>query len=309
MSQDWRNKAILVRLTVGSWSGNAGQRKCRQIAAEVEQQHGTAHGKIKADAELLAKEDRAAVQAIVSEGRSYYYSVTVPWDDRGWRMLPARLFVEFKERMTQLGARLEQAVQETILNRYFELKDKAERCLNGLAQKVEFPSQENLAKRFNWKVAVEQLPRPEDLRVECLTDFQMEQLREEMRQRQESQLRAGVSAMVEQLRALVANLAEQLRRRDECEATSAERRVPIHDSLIENIREACRVLPGLNISGDPFLANLIQRVQNELAGFEVEELRASRMRRKEAQHKASSLLADLANYQSEVPDVLETCAA
>jgi len=61
MSQDWRNKAILVRLTVGSWSGNAGQRKCRQIAAEVEEQHGTAHGKIKADAELLAKEDRGQV--------------------------------------------------------------------------------------------------------------------------------------------------------------------------------------------------------------------------------------------------------
>jgi len=305
---DWRNKAILVRLSLGAWSGNAGQRKCRALAAEMEQQHGTQRNKLKADAELLSREDRMTVQGIVSKARAYYYAHTVPWDDRGWRMLPAKLFMEFKETMASFADDLEAAVQRSILDRYEELREKARRGLNGLADAVPFPSYEKLKAKYRWQLGLEQLPRPEDLRVECLADYQMEELRAQMKERQDKQLQAAVAKMVEEIRKLLANLVEQISKRNEAR-TGDERRTPLHDSLIENLREVCRIMPTLNVGDDPFLANLIHKVDSELTSYDADSLRHSWGLRDQLKDKASSILSELANYAPNVENEEVDCDA
>jgi len=67
------------------------------------------------------------------------------------------------------------------------------------------------------------LPRPEGLRVECLTEYQIEELRREMRERQDAQLRGAVARLIERIRALVRNLIEQLARRQEWREGEATR--------------------------------------------------------------------------------------
>jgi hypothetical protein len=219
-------------------------------------------------------------------------------------MLPAKLFMEFKETMAQLADELEAAVQRTILDRYDELRDKARTALKGLADEVPFPTYEKLKGKYRWQLGLEQLPRPEDLRVECLADYQMEELKAQMKDRQDKQLQGAVAKMVEQIRALIANLVEQITKRNEVRSGD-ERKTPLHDSLIENLREVCRIMPTLNIGDDSFLANLIQKVDQDLTNFDAETLKHSRLLRDELKDKANSILSDLANYAPAANDETE----
>ena len=64
-----------------------------------------------------------------------------------------------------------------------------------------------------------------------------------------------------------------------------------HDSIVENIREMVRLVPDLNITDDPALANAARTIEDTLNTVNPERLRASQFARVEAAEKAIGLLA------------------
>jgi len=127
---DWRNKAILVRLTLGAWNGTAGERKCRPLAAELERNHQT-HGNVfKSNAVVLERADRQPVTAAVSAIRMYFAEHTVPWDDRAWRLLGGNLIMPFRDKIEALKDAFESAVETNLIRRRDWLEEKARDRLN-----------------------------------------------------------------------------------------------------------------------------------------------------------------------------------
>ena len=293
---EWRNKAILVRLTLGAWNGTAGERKCRPLAAELERSHQT-HGNVfKSNAVLLERADRQPVTAAVSAIRTCFAGHTVPWDDRAWRLLGGNLIMPFRDKIAALKDAFESAVETHLIRRRDWLEEKARDRLNGTLDIVGgFPSVDELRGKFKCRVGYEALPNPDDLRLECMAGWQVEQLRAEMKERQDKKLACAVGRMVEQLRALVANLVENLQKRQVWHV-GLGRTPSLYDSLVTNLRDACAVLPELNVNDDRFLANVIHKVRERLEGLNVEALKDDYMARNSAIMAGRSILDLMADY-------------
>ena len=68
------------------------------------------------------------------------------------------------------------------------------------------------------------------------------------------------------------------------------------DSLVENIRELCAVLPSFNLTNDPQLAAVTDRMERELCAHGADDLRDSEVLRQDTAKAAESILADVAAY-------------
>jgi hypothetical protein len=68
------------------------------------------------------------------------------------------------------------------------------------------------------------------------------------------------------------------------------------DTLIENARDLCEVLPRLNLTGDADLNNYCQQVKEKIAVYDAQDLRDDAMLRKNVADEASSILDQMAGY-------------
>ena len=68
------------------------------------------------------------------------------------------------------------------------------------------------------------------------------------------------------------------------------------DSLVENIRDLCQVLPRLNLTGDADLNNYCELVKQKLAVLDAGDLRENEVARKSAANEAQGILDAMAGY-------------
>ena len=76
--------AMLVGLHIAAWSGRLYD---RQASDHVAAAHEASAGAGRYNKRLLPKAAFAALTATMSEARSKHYSNSLPWDDKGARLL------------------------------------------------------------------------------------------------------------------------------------------------------------------------------------------------------------------------------
>jgi hypothetical protein len=70
-----------------------------EASEEIAQRHGAKPDAGRYHKVLLPKAALAEIQKIVSEARQEHYFMTLPWDDNGYRVLPAAAYMDHTEQM------------------------------------------------------------------------------------------------------------------------------------------------------------------------------------------------------------------
>ena len=60
---------------------------------------------------LIPKETLAEVRRISSDARREHYFMTLPWDDNGYRVLPAAVYMEHTEKLREYSRQFMAAVE------------------------------------------------------------------------------------------------------------------------------------------------------------------------------------------------------
>jgi len=68
------------------------------------------------------------------------------------------------------------------------------------------------------------------------------------------------------------------------------------DSLVNNIRDLCELIPRLNFTGDTRLEELRAQAEKDLTAYEPDDLRKNQFARLETADAAAELLAKMAGY-------------
>ena len=89
-------RAMLCSLSISMWSA---RKHDPEASEEIAQRHGAQPDAGRYHKVLLPKAALAEVQKIVSEARQEHYFMTLPWDDNGYRVLPAAAYMDHTERM------------------------------------------------------------------------------------------------------------------------------------------------------------------------------------------------------------------
>lgn len=289
-------RAMLVSLTVSAWSA---RRFDRQVTDEVNREHAASRDAGRYNKHLFADAAPTHKAACAAAGavRGVFYTQTLPWSDEGWRLLPSANYFAFTEAMRRARSELADAVQ-VFVDDYPALCEQARVTLNGLWRAEDYPPVGAVAQKFGAHMAYSPVPSGSDFRL-TLPDEEREAIERSVTERVREATDAAMRDAWGRLHRAVSRMYARLTARvaAEAEAGADEKRLPpIHESLVENLRETADILGRLNVTEDPALEAMRQRVLTELATVNGRALRKDSATREDAAKRAGAILDAMADF-------------
>lgn len=273
------SRAMLVSLSVSAWTARKFDRK---VTDEIHQAHHAKSDVGRYNKHLLGGKDSAASHAAVMTAagalRSGYYAQTLPWSDEGWRLLPSANFMAFSEKMRELRAAFDTAVEAFLLD-YPTLREAARQRLSGMYREEEYPNALDIRCRFSATVEFSPVPSKDDFRL-TLPAEHAEEIERGVTDRVSRATAVAMEDAWNRLRVSVDAVRERL----------SDPKNVFRDSLITNVRDVVDVLTRMNVTNDPTLEAMRVQVASEIASLDPQHLRTSTRTRKEAAEKAQSIL-------------------
>ena len=221
------SRAMLCSLSISVWSA---RKHDPEASEEIAQRHGAQPDAGRYHKVLLPKAALAEVQKIVSEARQDHYFMTLPWDDNGYRVLPAAAYMDHTERMRQLSNQFTPAI-DTLTQQFGQLVEEAKVRLGGLFRSDDYPTPEELGSKFSFETKVMPLPNAGDFRV-TLGDGEKERIKRQITTAVEASLQVASLELWQRLYEAVSHLAERLRAYKMREEGVEH---PFWDSLVTNL--------------------------------------------------------------------------
>jgi hypothetical protein len=270
-------RALLVSVNISQWTA---RKLDKHESAEVSRRNSAIDGSVRANKDLLPMaHSLKQVHSVVGSIRNEFYRTTVPWmNDMG--IIKAEGYMTFAPRMAERKIEFDTAVNK-FLSEYEELREDAKYLLGGLYRDEDYPSPDEIATKFKMDVAFYPVPAPSEWgRLSPLADI-ADGMAHQLAAKYAEREREATKVVWERLHKLVSAAHNTL--------TSDKGRV--HDTLLDNARELCSIMPSLNISDDPTLETMRQSLEGAIAGVDTEALRKDEVVRTQVSDK----LADIMN--------------
>jgi hypothetical protein len=272
-------KAMLAAVHISVWTAVKHDRK---VSREVADQHGAHQGAGRYNKQLLHGAVKLEeLRTLAGQIRQYFYTVTLPWSDEGFRLLPANFYFDLMARMREFEASFDLAV-DAFLRVYPEYIEQVRPELNGLFREEDYPSPEKLRTKFGVKLEVLPIPTGADFRVEMSAEEQARVAREIDANVRESLMR-GTEDLWKRLREVVAHMVERLN----------EPESRFHGSLVTNVLDLVDLLPRLNVNGDGDLNRFAEQIRQRLCNHSAQELKKHELLRVTTAADAANIVAEM----------------
>lgn len=270
-------RAMLVELTIRQWTA---RKHDKGVSQEVDQLHAARHGG-RYNKQLIAK---SALEAIAKEAgtiRSYHYSRTLPWGNNGQRLLPAKLFMEYRTEIAEHQREFNR-LADVFVTEYPALVNDARQHLGTLFNSADYPGATQIRKAFGIELDFFPVPTSGDFRVDVASDERAQlqaQIEEATRTRQKAATQACYIRIKETLE----------RMKNQC----VPGKTRITTSLVDDVYDLAKILDVLNINDDPDLTRIGDEIRRDLL-VSADNLRNSPSMRKQVGERASEILDSLA---------------
>ncbi len=243
------DRALLVQLNVSQWTARKYDKKATK---EVILSHGTTAAAGRFNKALLPMSDLLDnIHKKTTHIRTKYYDNTLPWGMDGTMMLPTANYLSFMSDFRKERGEWNSLVQDFIDN-YDSLKLDAQRILGSLYDHSDYPPVLELRHKFHMDMAVFPVPSS-DFRV-AIGSEELSRIQQDVERRVKDAEQAALKDVWQRLYERVKHMAEKL----------ADPKAIFRDSMLENTREICALLPRLNFSDDPNLEAMRQQVEASL---------------------------------------------
>ena len=243
------DRALLVQLNVSQWTA---RKYDKRASKEVTTAHGAASAAGRFNKSLLPMNDKLEnIHKKTTFIRTKYYDNTLPWGLDGTMMLPTANYLAFMSDFRKEKGEWESLVQE-FLDEYDQMKLDAQRILGSLYDPADYPNGSELRHKFKMDMAVFPVPSA-DFRV-AIGSEELTRIQQDVERRVKEAEQAALKDVWNRLYERVKHMAEKL----------ADPKAIFRDSMVENAREICAMLPRLNFSDDPNLEAMRQQVEASL---------------------------------------------
>lgn len=268
-----QNRAMLVDLTISQWTAT---KHDKAVSSEVEKNHA-AKDAGRYNKRLIDKAHLATVSTLANQVRTAHYARTLPWSDKGQRLLPSDLFLDYQQEMASLKHQFAQAVS-TFVTQYPQLVQDARTRLGTMYDPADYPAPSDIRRMFDITIDFAPVPDAQDFRVDVAAETQ-EEIRRQITEAVEARQAKAVKDCWSRVREVVGRIAEQC----------SKEKGRIHDSLMDNAQTLVDVLSGLNITRDPELTAVEQEIRKLIVSPDA--LRNNPHVRQRVANDAASILA------------------
>lgn len=267
---------LLVDLEVRSWSA---KRTDKDATNEVITNHAATKDSGKfikylfagADAELTEVNKRA--QLI----RQFVYSSTLPWSGnvegskRGPRLLPATKSIEFLRELNEVKREYDSSVA-ALASVWDARKATAMAALNTLAKSEDYPDAASIIGLFGVSVNLLPVPSQADFSRVNVPTALATALGERHAAAAQVHVEVAMGEMKKRILECIQAMATQLGKAGQGEKTR------LYDSLVTNLQSMTKLMRSMNVTGNPAIVALADRIDNELLQQPVEVFRNSKER-------------------------------
>ena len=272
-------RAMLAAVHISIWTAVKHDRK---ISRDVASQHGAHQGAGRYNKQLLRGADRLDdLRTLAGQIRQYFYRITLPWSDEGFRLLPSNFYFELMTRMREFETAFEQGI-ESFLAVYPQYIDQVRPELNGLFREEDYPAAGKLREKFGVKLEILPIPSGADFRVQMSVEEQARVSREIDANVRQS-LTRGTEDLWKRLREVVSHMVDRLN----------EPESRFHASLVTNVFDLVEILPRLNVNGDADLNRFAEQIRQRLCNHTAHDLKKHDLLRVTAASDAADIVAQM----------------
>ena len=269
-----QTQAMLVVLSVSGWGA---RKQDKKVAAEVEASHN-AHDAGEYRKRLIDKAHLEPLERFEGQVRKYHYKMTAPWMDNGARILPSKLSMEYFAEIRKL--KIEQAALVDTFVRVYETKlvQDARVRLGTMYDPDDYPSGAEIRAKFGIDLDIQPVPDGHDFRVD-VGDAERQRIAQDIIDKVAARTATAQRDAWSRVRNAVSTIESRL----------SVPKARIYDTLISNVEDLARLLPGLNISNDPLMDHVCTQITERLI-VDPQRLRDSMTSRKRVADAAREIL-------------------
>lgn len=282
-----KDRAVLVRFSDRVWMGGMVDKKAGEAVRtsfSVKAANVGHYWK-----RLIPK---AAVRPRANAGnaaRAFHMANTLPWMEGGIRILPATNFDEYMAGMRKLIQKAE-VEEKKLIKEYPTWIDEAKRTHGKLFNADHFPSAGELRDKFGISIDVMPIPNVADWRVE-LGEEQVKELRAQAEAKFAAVQAEGIAELYERLQDVLEHAKERLSAGD----------AVFRNTLVTNIKDLCKVIGRMNVTGDKNLEAIRKETEAKLAGLTPDVLRADPGLRSKAAKDAAEIMKKMGAFMGKAP--------
>lgn len=283
-------KAVLVEVNISFWNpvvadGSASTELHQLMDAESDAGQYTKN--------LLPKAAFSPIRNLSQRIRRWHYQLTLPWSDKGARILPALLQGKYGDGFRQHAAAYNALVGQQFSKESYEYyKAQAKQKLGKMYSEKQYPSLDKVLAKYGIRARYSPLPKSNDFRTHLgdnVSPEQIAEMAESVDDRLESIAEESREELCARLGAQLKHLTTTLKEYGKDDGK--QRR--LHGSLLENLRELCDLIPALNIADDEKVEDARAEVVARIAKRDIETLRDDEEMRNEVVADADEILKSL----------------
>lgn len=276
------SSSVLVELNISVWTAN---KLDRDTTNKLTADNGAAADAAQVRKNLMSGSSRRKDIADYAAGcRLWHNSRTLPWADRGARLLPTSLFMDYKQEANARRDRF-QTLVDTMLQEYEHiLVPKAMNSLGDLFNPADYPNIAEVREKFGFRLVFSPVPDAGDFRLD-IPKQELDEMRAEYDTNFTSRIEEAMRTPWEQLHKMLGSMSDKL---TEVEGEDKRR---WHDTFLTNAQDMCQMLTHLNVTKDPKLEDARRKLEVALIGVDLDDIKADDAVRANVKSKLDAILS------------------
>jgi hypothetical protein len=275
-------RAVLVQLNISTW-GTERLDKSQTERINVLNNADAKAGKVHKDlmcGTTLAKD----IDLHVGRSRLWNNQNTMPWQDRGARLLPTSLFLSYKDEMNSRETNFETMVNRFVPN-YAAAKQTARNYLGSMYREEDYPDVNDIASKYKWTLSVSPIPSSGHFCLDVPAE-DLENVRKSCDDFVEQKVAEAMRKPWEDLHNMLTGMSGKLQEVDELNGTPKR----FHETFVTNALDLCKLLNHMNITNDPQLDKARQQLELVLAGTDVDDIKENEFVRSDMKKRVDNIL-------------------
>jgi hypothetical protein len=277
METNMQERVLVVRLHISRWCPWGYDQK---KAAEVATQEGSKKEDTHVTKRKISKDALKDINDLLNQAYTYHISVTMPSGADGDRLITTDLYTEYCTKMNEFETKIPAALDK-FLSEYPTWKEEARTRLQGLFKETDYPSVEEVKKKFSIRYSFLPLPSVNNIVVK-LVNGDLANVRKNVEEEMSKMSEIAMKSLWDKTYDAVAHMAEIL---------GSDAR--LHKSMLDNMNGLCNVLKSLNFTNNPELEEMRLKISVRLVGLDPNDLRKSRSVREEVAREAKSIALEI----------------
>ena len=274
------SSAVLVELNISVWPASKVDRETTDaVNANASAVRDASQTKKNLFAGTSMRKD---IDKFAARVRLYHNQHTLPWADKGQRLLPTKLFLEYKQTMDAHEHTFNMMCNNFYVM-YPSLINDARTSLGTLFKMDDYPDIEEVKGKFGFRRSVDPIPESGDFRLD-VSISDLEDIKSQYESKFNERLADAMKAPWERLHTTLTAMSEKLTDKD------GDEKKRYHDSLLTNAQDLCGLLTKLNVTNDPKLEEARQELERSILGVSMDAIKEDGFERETLKKKVDAII-------------------